>query len=112
MKLVTASIKPHKLDDVRDAVRGVGVHGMTISETRSFGRQGAVHGTYRGADHEIDFVPKLNIEILCTRDSLDEIVRAIVSAARTMSLGDGKLRIVDVDEVVRIRTGARGEEAI
>jgi nitrogen regulatory protein P-II 1 len=112
MKLITAIIKPFKLDDVKDALKAVGVVGVTVTEVRGFGRQGGHTETYRGAEYKIDFVPKAKIEILAADDQLDEIIGAITSSASTGKIGDGKVWVTDVDSAVRIRTGEQGLDAI
>ncbi len=112
MKLITAIIKPFKLDDVKDALRAVGVVGVTVTEVRGFGRQGGHTETYRGAEYKIDFVPKAKLEILAADDQLDEIIGAITSSASTGKIGDGKVWVTDVDSAVRIRTGEQGLDAI
>ena len=112
MKLITAIIKPFKLDDVKDALKAVGVVGVTVTEVRGFGRQGGHTETYRGAEYKIDFVPKAKIEILASDDQLDEIISAITGSASTGKIGDGKVWVTDVDSAVRIRTGEQGLDAI
>jgi nitrogen regulatory protein P-II 1 len=112
MKLVTAILKPFKLDDVKSALQTVGVHGMTVSEVQGFGRQRGHTEVYRGQEYTIDFVPKIRIEVLATEDQVEAVVDAIVSGARTDKIGDGKIWVTSVDNVVRIRTGERGTDAI
>ena len=112
MKLITAIVKPFKLDDVKDALKAAGVQGITVSEVRGFGRQGGHSETYRGAEYKIDFVPKVKMEIICDDGSVDAIVDAIKGAAQTGKIGDGKIWIVDVERMVRVRTGEEGVEAI
>jgi nitrogen regulatory protein PII len=112
MILVTAVIKPHALDAVREALSFVGVAGMTISEVKGFGRQRGHTEVYRGAEYKVDFVPKVKIEVLTAADSADEIVEAIAKAARTGKIGDGKIWVTAVDGVTRIRTGESGPGAI
>lgn len=112
MKLVTAIVKPHKLDDVKDALKGAGVQGLTVTESRGFGRQRGHTEVYRGAEYQIDFVPKVRIEILCEDSDADRIVETIGESARTGKIGDGKIWITGADAVVRIRTGERGAEAL
>ena len=112
MKLITAIIKPFKLDDVKDALRAAGVVGITITEVRGFGRQGGHTETYRGAEYKIDFVPKVKLEILTDDDLLDEIVNTITTSASTGKIGDGKVWVSDVGMAVRIRTGEQGSDAI
>ena len=112
MKLVTAIIKPFKLDEVREALAPLGVEGLTVSEVKGFGRQKGHTELYRGAEYVVDFLPKVKIEIVCTDDVVERAVEAIMAAARTGRIGDGKIFISNVEEVVRIRTGERGEDAI
>jgi nitrogen regulatory protein P-II 1 len=110
--LVTAIIKPHRLDDVRDAVRGAGVIGMTVSEVQGYGRQGGKTETFRGSEYTIDFVPKVRVEVVVTDSDVDKVVEVIAGAARTGKIGDGKLWAYPLDRVMRIRTGELGEDAI
>jgi nitrogen regulatory protein P-II 1 len=112
MKLVTAIIKPFKLEDVKEALRGAGVAGMTITETRGFGRQRGHTEVYRGAEYQVDFVPKVKVEVLCDDGQVQQIVDAIVSSARTGEIGDGKIYVTPADQVVRIRTGEAGTDAL
>ena len=112
MKLVTAIVKPFKLDDVKDALKDVGVQGMTVTESRGFGRQRGHTEVYRGAEYQIDFVPKVQLEILVDESLVDRVVQAIMDAARTGTIGDGKIWVTPVDNVHRIRTGETGSEAI
>ena len=112
MKVVTAIIKPFKLDAVKEAIKGQGVQGMTVTETRGFGRQRGHTEVYRGAEYQVDFVPKVKIEVLCDDGQADEIVQAVMNAARTGKIGDGKIYIVEADAVYRIRTGEAGREAL
>jgi len=112
MKLITAIIKPFKLDDVKDALKAVGVAGITVTEVRGFGRQGGHTETYRGAEYKIDFVPKVSLEIVADETKVDEIVDAIVAAAGTGKIGDGKVWVSDVNRLVRIRTGEEGVDAV
>jgi nitrogen regulatory protein PII len=112
MKLVTAVIKPFKLDDVKDALKAIGVAGITVEEVRGFGRQGGHTETYRGAEYKIDFVPKVSLSIVVADDAVDGVVDAIVSAAGTGKIGDGKIWVTDVERLVRIRTGEEGTDAI
>jgi nitrogen regulatory protein P-II 1 len=112
MKLLTAVIKPFKLDDVKEVVRGLGLAGMTVSEVQGFGRQAGHTEVYRGSEYTVDFVPKLKVEILCDDGDVDRVVDAIVDAARTGKIGDGKVWVTGVDAVVRIRTGERGVDAV
>src|SRR5687767_6646418 len=112
MKLVTAIIKPFRLDEVKVALKTAGVQGMTVSEVQGFGRQSGHTEVYRGAEYTVDFVPKVKIEILAEDVAVDAIADALVGAARTDKIGDGKLWITDVDAVQRIRTGEKGGDAI
>ncbi len=112
MKLITAVIKPFRLDSVKDSLKAVGVTGITVSEVRGFGRQGGHTETYRGAEYKIDFVPKVNVSVVVADDIVDAVVDAIVQAAATGKIGDGKIWVTDVDRVVRIRTGEEGADAI
>ena len=112
MKLITAIIKPFKLDDVKEALRTLGIAGMTVSEVQGFGRQRGHTEVYRGTEYTVDFVPKVRIEILADDADAPEIARTIVDAARTDKIGDGKVWTVPVDDVIRIRTGEMGHDAI
>ena len=112
MKLITAIVKPFKLDDVRDALKGMGVEGMTITEVQGFGRQRGQTEVYRGAEYTVNFVPKARVEVLTADSESDRIVDAIVEAARTGKIGDGKIWVTDVEGVVRIRTGEKGADAL
>lgn len=112
MKLVIAFIKPFLLDDVKDRLRSLGVTGMTVSEVRGFGRQSGQTEMYRGAEYRVDFVPKVKIEVLVAAELAGAVVRAIEEGARTGEIGDGKIAVLDVEEVVRIRTGERGMDAV
>jgi len=112
MKMVTAIIKPFKLDDVRIALSDLGVQGMTLSEVKGFGRQKGHTELYRGAEYVIDFVPKLKIELVVSEDRVDEVVEAIITSTRSGKVGDGKIFVTSVDQVVRIRTGETDEDAI
>ena len=112
MKLVTAIVKPFKLDDIQDALKSAGVVGMTVSEVRGFGRQGGHTETYRGAEYKIDFVPKVKLEVLVESSRAEEIVDLIAKAAKADKIGDGKIWITAVDRAVRIRTGEMGEDAV
>ena len=112
MKKVEAIIKPFKLDDVKKSLTELGVHGMTISEVKGFGRQRGHTEIYRGAEYEVDFVPKLKLEVVVNSDLVSQVVRAVEKSAKTGSIGDGKIFVSPLEEVVRIRTGERGEEAI
>jgi nitrogen regulatory protein P-II 1 len=110
--LVTAVIKPHMLDDVKEALRGIGVQGMTVDEVKGFGRQGGHTETYRGAEYTVDFLPKLKVEVLCDTGDADKVIDTIAEAAGTGKIGDGKIWAVSVERVVRIRTGERGTDAL
>jgi nitrogen regulatory protein P-II 1 len=112
MKLITAIIKPFKLDDVKDALKSAGVAGMTVTEVRGFGRQGGHTETYRGAEYKIDFVPKVSIEIVIDSDRVDAVIDTIIQAASTGKIGDGKVWVTEIDRLVRIRTGEEGADAV
>ncbi len=112
MKLVTAIIKPFKLDDVRTALKATAVEGMTVSEVQGFGRQKGHTEVYRGAEYTVDLVPKVKVEVLVGDYDAEEVVEAIVSAARTSQIGDGKVWVTPAETLVRIRTGERGIDAI
>lgn len=112
MKLVTAIIRPFKLDDVKDGLSKIGVMGMTVSEVKGFGRQKGHTEIYRGAEYAIDFIPKSKIEVAVADDIVDKVVDAIVESAKGNKVGDGKIFVTNLDEVVRIRTGETGEEAL
>ena len=112
MKKVEAIIKPFKLDEVKESLSEIGVHGMTVSEVKGFGRTGGKKEVYRGSAYVVDFVPKVKLEIIVPEDSVRQVVNAIVEAAKTGRIGDGKIFVTPVDEVIRIRTGETGEDAI
>ncbi len=112
IKLVTAIIKPHLLDSVKEALGEIGVQGMTVTEVRGFGRQGGHTETYRGAEYSIDLVPKLRVEVLCPVEEADTITDTIRAAAHTGKIGDGKVWVVDVDRLMRIRTGEIDSDAV
>jgi len=112
MKLITAFIKPHKLDEIKDALHELGITGLTVSEVRGYGRQRGHTEVYRGAEYTVEFVPKLKLEILVDAARVDEIVDTIVSQARSGQVGDGKVFVSPVDTVVRIRTGEEGAAAL
>jgi len=112
MKLVTAIIKPFKLDDVREALSGIGVQGMTVTEVKGFGRQKGHTELYRGAEYVVDFLPKVKIEVAIDDSQLDQVVEAITKAANTGKVGDGKIFVSTLEEVVRIRTGETGPGAV
>ena len=112
MKLVTAIIKPFKLDDVRDALGEVGVKGMTVTEVKGFGRQKGHTELYRGAEYVVDFVPKVKVEVAVRENILDAVIEAIIAAARTEKIGDGKIFVYDVESIYRIRTGETDQDAL
>jgi nitrogen regulatory protein P-II 1 len=112
MKLITAIIKPFKLDDVKAALKTLGVSGLTVSEARGFGRQGGHTETYRGAEYQIDFVPKTRIELVVTEADAASVIDAIVTAAATGKIGDGKIWVTSVERLIRIRTGEEGADAV
>ena len=112
MKLITAVIKPFKLDEVKEALKGAGVNGITVTEVQGFGRQSGHTEVYRGAEYTVEFVPKIKVEVLADDDQVDAIADALVASARTEKIGDGKLWITDVGAVQRIRTGEKGSDAI
>ncbi len=112
MKLITAVIKPFKLDEVKTALKGAGVQGMTVTEVQGFGRQSGHTEVYRGAEYTVDFVPKIKIELLVDDSTAASVVDTLATAARTDKIGDGKVWITDVDAVQRIRTGEKGVDAI
>ena len=112
MKLVTAIIKPFKLDDVRDALGEVGVNGMTVTEVKGFGRQKGHTELYRGAEYVVDFIPKVKVEVAVSEDILDSVIEAIITAARTEKIGDGKIFVYDVESIYRIRTGETDQDAL
>jgi nitrogen regulatory protein P-II 1 len=112
MKLVTAVIKPFKLDDVKNGLKAAGVVGITVSEVRGFGRQGGHTETYRGTEYQVDFLPKVKLEIVVDDGDVAGVVDAIAIAARTDKIGDGKIWVTSIDDLVRIRTGEEGPDAI
>jgi nitrogen regulatory protein P-II 1 len=112
MKLITAVIKPFKLDDVKGVLKDAGIQGLTVSEVQGFGRQSGHTEVYRGTEYTIDFVPKVKFEVLVDDADVDRIIEVIVAAARTDKIGDGKVWVTDVDQIVRIRTGELGTDAI
>ena len=112
MKMITAVIKPFKLDDVREALSNLGVQGITVSEVKGFGRQKGHTELYRGAEYVVDFLPKVKIEIVLEDNQVERAIEAIQEAARTGRIGDGKIFVSTVDEAIRIRTGERGAEAV
>ena len=112
MKMVTAVIKPFRLDDVRDALSELGVKGMTVTEVKGVGRQKGHTELYRGAEYAVDFLPKIKLEVAVDENLLEQVVEMVVTAARTEKIGDGKIFVTDIEEVVRIRTGQTGAEAL
>jgi nitrogen regulatory protein PII len=112
VKLITTIIKPFKLDDVKDALKSVGIQGMTVSEVKGFGRQGGHTETYRGSEYAIDFVPKVQIEFVVDDSQVDSVVDTIRTAAATGKIGDGKIWITEVTRLIRLRTGEEGTDAI
>jgi len=112
VKLITTIIKPFKLDDVKDALKSIGVQGMTVSEVKGFGRQGGHTETYRGSEYAIDFVPKVQIELVVDDSQVDSVVDTIRTAAATGKIGDGKIWITEVTRLIRLRTGEEGTDAI
>ena len=112
MKLVIAIVKPFKVEDVKEALQEVGVAGLTVSEARGFGRQRGHTEVYRGAEYQVDFLPKSRIEVMVDDDQVDGVLDAIVKAARTGKIGDGKIAVLPIEEVVRIRTGESGSAAL
>ena len=112
MKMITAIIKPFKLDDVRQALGEIGIQGMTIEEVKGFGRQKGHTELYRGAEYVIDFLPKVKLQLAVKDDQVDQAVEAIISAANTGKIGDGKIFVTAIEQVIRIRTGETGSEAL
>ena len=112
MKKIEAIIKPFKLDEVKEALSRIGVDGLTVSEVKGFGRQKGHTELYRGAEYVVDFLPKVKLEIVVTADVVDKVVEAIVGAANTGKIGDGKIFVLPLEEAVRIRTGERGADAV
>lgn len=112
MKLITAIVKPFKLDDVKNALKGAGITGITVSEVKGFGRQGGHTETYRGSEYQIDFVPKMKVEIVVAPEMVDAAVDTLLKAAATGKIGDGKIWVTEVESIIRIRTGERGTDAI
>ena len=112
MKIVTAIIKPFKLDDVRDALAEIGINGMTVTEVKGFGRQKGHTELYRGAEYVVDFVPKIKVEVAITEDILDQVIEALINGAKSNKIGDGKIFVFDLDKVIRIRTGEVNEDAL
>ncbi|MCK4846459.1 MAG: P-II family nitrogen regulator [Deltaproteobacteria bacterium] len=112
MKKIEAIIKPFKLDEVKEALNDIGIQGITVTEVKGFGRQKGHTELYRGAEYVVDFLPKIKLEVIVTEDSAPKVVETIVEAAKTGRIGDGKVFVMPIEEVVRIRTGETGEEAI
>ena len=112
MKLITAIVKPFKLDDVREALSEIGVQGITVTEVKGFGRQKGHTELYRGAEYVVDFLPKVKIEVAVAGSAVDQTIEAITNAANTGKIGDGKVFVSDLEQVIRIRTGETGEDAI
>jgi nitrogen regulatory protein P-II 1 len=112
MRKIEAIIKPFKLDEVKEALNGIGVQGMTVTEVKGFGRQKGHTELYRGAEYVVDFLPKIKIEIAITDDLVDKVIQAICQAANTGRIGDGKIFVLPMEEVIRIRTGERGPDAV
>ena len=112
MKLVTAIVKPHRLDEVKDALREIGVNGLTTTDVEGFGRQRGHTEVYRGAEYQVDFVPKVRVEVVVDDGDAQGVVDAIVKAARTGKIGDGKLWVTEVEQLIRIRTGEMGSDAL
>jgi nitrogen regulatory protein P-II 1 len=112
MKKIEAVIKPFKLDDVKDRLREIGVQGMTVTEVKGFGRTGGKKEVYRGSAYVVDFVPKVMVQIVVKDEMAKDVVEALLAVARTGHIGDGKIFVTSIDEVIRIRTGERGEDAL
>ena len=112
MKLVTAILKPHRVEGVKEALQAIGIQGLTLSEVRGFGRQGGHTEVYRGAEYQVEFVPKARLDIVVGEGQVDEVVQTIVEAARSGQVGDGKVFVTSVERVVRIRTGEEDAEAL
>lgn len=112
MKLITAIIKPFKLDDVRESLSDMGIAGVTVSEVKGFGRQKGHAELYRGAEYVVDFLPKVKMEIAVTEELMDPAIEAIVSSANTGKIGDGKIFVTNLEQIIRIRTGETGEDAV
>ena len=112
MKLIVAVLKPFKLDEVKEALKSLGVHGMTLTEAQGFGRQRGHTEVYRGAEYEVEVVPKIRLEVVVDDAQVDEVSNAIVDVAGTGKIGDGKVWILPVEEIIRVRTGERGSEAL
>ena len=112
MKLITSIIKPYKLDDVREALSDIGVQGLTVTEVKGFGRQKGHTEIYRGAEYTVDFLPKVKIETAVSNDAVENVIDAIVNAANTGKIGDGKIFVTNIEQTIRIRTGETGTEAL
>ncbi len=112
MRLIIAVIKPHKLDEVRSALSEVGVQGMTVSEVKGFGRQKGHTELYRGAEYTVEFLPKVKLEIAVAAEQLDQVIAAIINSAKTGKIGDGKIFVTNLEQVIRIRTGEQGKDAL
>ena len=112
MRLVTAIVKPHRVEEVKETLRELGVSGLTTTDVEGFGRQRGHTEVYRGAEYQVDFVPKVKVEVVVTDDAAEEVVEAIAKAARTGKIGDGKIWVTEVDRVMRIRTGESGPDAL
>jgi len=112
MKLIVAVLKPFKLDEVKEALKVLGIHGMTLTEAQGFGRQRGHTEVYRGAEYEVEFVPKIRLEVVVDDAQVDEVANAIVDVAGTGKIGDGKVWILPVEEIIRVRTGERGPDAL
>jgi nitrogen regulatory protein P-II 1 len=112
MKLVTAVVKPFKVDEVKESLEDIGIQGLTVSEVRGYGRQKGHTEVYRGAEYQVDLIPKTRVEVVVADERVDETVKAIVTGAHTGSIGDGKVWVTPVEQVVRIRTGERGRDAL
>ena len=112
MKMIAAVVQPHRLDEIREALNSIGIHGMTASEVQGYGRQGGHKEIYRGAEYDIHFVPKIKIEVVVSDEQEDGVVEAICTAAKTGKIGDGKIFVYDTDKAIRIRTGEEGNDAL
>ena len=112
MKLITAIVKPHRIEEVKEALRDIGVNGLTTTDVEGFGRQRGHTEVYRGAEYQVDFVPKVKIEVLVAEDDAQGVIDAIEKAARTGKIGDGKIWVTEAEQVIRIRTGERGPDAL
>ncbi len=112
MKKIEAIVKPFKLDEVKDALNGIGIKGMTVSEVKGYGRQKGHTEIYRGAEYVVDFIPKIRLDIIVQDEQVDQVIETILSAARTGKIGDGKIFVLPVERVVRVRTGETGSEAV